>query len=348
MTESNAAQVDARRTLMQWVFGTLATQVVGMAARMDLADAIGDNGANVDDLARVYDIRRERMNQLIRAFASLGMCVERSPGRFALTDTGALLRKDNPSSQHDLVQLMTDPVIQEVWLQLESSIRTGRTAFDEVVGMPVFKYLASKPELSALFNSAMSQRIQGDGVAETLPEKYDFSRFSKVVDVGGGDGTLLTAILKHYPHLNGVVFETAEGATQAVDTVKATGLSERCTVTVGDFFDAVPADADLYLLKSVVHNWDDERATILLRRCRAALPMHGRLLIVEPILPDTVRVDAPENPYLTDLHMLVVLGGKERTRTDFEQLCTQSGFTVTMLSQLTPPVDFCLIEAVPA
>jgi SAM-dependent methyltransferase len=348
MTESNAVRFDARRTLMQLVFGTMATQVLGMATRMDLADAIGDNGSNIDDLAKMYDIRRERINRLVRAFASLGMCVERSPGRFALTDTGSLLRKDNPGSLHDFVQLMTEPVIQEAWLHTESSIRTGRTAFDEVFGMPVFKYFADKPELSALFNSAMSQRTQAEGVATTLSEKYDFSRFSTVVDVGGGDGTLLTAILKCYPHLHGVVFDTVEGVAQAADTVKAAGLSERCTVTAGDVFDSLPVGADLYLLKSVIHMWDDDRAATILERCRAVLPPHGRLLIIEPILPETVYVDASENLYLTDLHMLGVVGGKERTRTDFEQLCTRSGFTVSMSFRLAPQVDFCLIDAAPA
>nr|BFF04721.1 hypothetical protein GCM10020241_63960 [Streptoalloteichus tenebrarius] len=220
MTEQSAAQIEARRTIMRTLFGTMVTQAVGVAARWELADAIGDGEAAAADLARVYDIPEERLNRLLRVLACLGLCVERTPGRYALTEAGYLLRKDNPNSLLDLTRLLTHQTMQEAWLHLETSMRTGRPAFDDVFGTPVFTYLGERPELSALFNSAMSQRTKGDGVAATLPQRYDFGRFSRVTDVGGGDGTLLTTILKHHPSLRGVVFDTPEGVAQASKTVE--------------------------------------------------------------------------------------------------------------------------------
>ncbi|MEU6151816.1 methyltransferase [Actinosynnema sp. NPDC047251] len=168
--------------------------------------------------------------------------------------------------------------------------------------------------------------------------------------MGGGDGTLLTSVLSHCPTLEGVVFDTAEGVAQAAGTLDAAGLTSRCKVVAGDFFDSVPAGSDLHLIKSVMHDWDDDRAAAILTRCREALPEHGRLLIIEPILPDTVDPagDAREDPYLSDLNMMVLVGGKERTRADFERLCDRAGFAVTGVVELPPHVDFSVIEAKPA
>ncbi|MQA12068.1 MAG: methyltransferase [Pseudonocardiaceae bacterium] len=346
MTESSTVQADAHRTLMQWLWGAMATQVVSVAVRLELADAIGNDGADIDDLAKTSDIPAQRLIRLLRALVGLGLCTEARPGRFTLTPAGSLLRKQNPGSLHDYARLVAEPIVQESWARLEFSMRTGRIAFEEAFGMPAFEYLANDPELSALFNSAMSQGTRE--AAAVLPEHYDFSQFTTVTDVGGGDGTLLTAILKRHPDLQGVVFDTAEGAAPAAETVRAAGLSGRCTVATGDFCDAVPAGADLYLLKSVLHNWDDDRAATILGNCRAAMPTHGRLLIIDPVLPDTADSTIPaENPYLIDLDMLVLVGGKERTRADFEQLCTRAGFTIADVTALPPQNGLSVIEAAP-
>ncbi|MEU4805828.1 methyltransferase [Actinosynnema sp. NPDC023587] len=350
MTESSATRIDARRTLMNALFGTMITQVVGVTARLGLADAIGNDGRSADDLAEQFDIDPERLNRLLRALACLGLCTEPKQGTFLLTEAGALLREDNPQSLLSLARLLTDKSMQDAWLHLETGIRTGRPAFTEVFGVPVFEYMADRPELSAVFNAAMSQRTKGDGVATALPEHYDFTTFASVTDVGGGDGTLLASVLEHHPALRGVVFDTPEGVAQAARTLDAAGLAGRCEVVAGDFFDSVPSGSDLHLIKSVMHNWDDDQAVRILTRCREALPDHGRLLIVEPVLPDTVdpNGDAREDPYLSDLNMLVLVGGKERTQADFEKLCARAGFEVTRVVELPPHVDFSAIEAKPA
>jgi hypothetical protein len=158
---------------------------------------------------------------------------------------------------------------------------------------------------------------------------------------------LLTAVLAHHPHLRGTVFDTADGAAQAPDTIRAAALSERCDVAHGDFFHAVRSGADLYVLKSIVHDWSDEEASRILRNCRSAIASHGRLLLIEPVLPELVPQNARAGIYLSDLNMLVNIGGRERTRAEFDELCDRSGFAVTRVQPLPEHVGFYTIEAAP-
>ncbi|MEV4738613.1 methyltransferase [Streptomyces sp. NPDC049555] len=355
MTESASAGLgtpdagtdDGRRAIMQWVFGARATETVALAVRLGLPDAIGDGTARAEDLGRRHGFPPRQMTRLLRALASLGLCTEPSPGTFALAPAGALLRKDHPDSLYDFARFHTAPQTLQPWTRLESSLRSGRTAFEEHFGVPLYQYLAGEPELSAVFNAAMSQETHR--TAQTLPGAYDFGRFRTVMDVGGGDGTLLAAILGHHPALEGVLFETVEGAAQAADTFKTAGLDGRATVATGDFLASLPQGADLFLIKSVLHNWDDEHATTILRNCRAAMPAHGRVLIVEVVLPEKAAPDdaAELDPYLKDLQMQVLVGGRERTRTDFDQLCAAAGLTVTDVVPLPPHIGFSLVEAAP-
>ncbi|KNB53318.1 methyltransferase [Streptomyces caatingaensis] len=350
MAHRSPEQHEARRLLMQWIFGSRATEVLVTALRLNLPGLLGDGEADVADLARSCDVPAAQLNRLMRALASLGLCTEPAPGRYALTEAGALLRDEHPESLGDFARFHTSPVALEPWSRLESSLRTGRTAFDEHFGVPLYAYFADKPELTATFNSAMSQ--ESNKVAAELPVSYDFGRYGTVMDVGGGDGTLLTSILRRHEGVRGVVFESAEGAAQAAGTVKAAGLEGRCSVATGDFFRSVPAGADLYVIKSVIHNWDDERAATILRNCREAMPEHGRLIVVDVVLPETVPAassDAPEiNPYIKDLQMQILVSGKERTRADFESLCATAGLRVTDVLPLPAYTGFSIVEAVRA
>ncbi|MDA3648911.1 methyltransferase [Saccharopolyspora indica] len=345
------AEADARRTVTAAIFGTLATQAIGAAARLDLADRIGDTEASTDELASACDVPAGQLKRLLRALASLGLCAERSPGRFALTEAGALLRRGAPGTLLNFAKLMTYQDFQRNWLNLEKSLRTGRPAFDAEFGQSVYDYMSGKPELAALFHAAM-RKSGHDEVAAAISAAYDFGRFGTVVDVGGGDGSLLAAFLDRHPHLTGTVFDTEAGVARARETIAAAGLEERCRGVAGDFFTEVPKGADLYFIKNVVLNWDDERALQILRRCREAIPDHGRLLIAEPVLPDTANADtlnheATENPYLTDLHMLVTVGGQERTQAEYTALCARAGLRVTEVVPLAREMNMALVEAVP-
>ncbi|WP_020666267.1 methyltransferase [Amycolatopsis nigrescens] len=347
MTQKSAATEDAQRTLLRLLSGAMASQVVGVAAKLEVADRLGSDPVAAGDIADRCGLAPQGMLRLLRALASLGLCAEPAPGRFTLTPVGALLRKGNPDSLHDLARLGIDPMTLRSVGELEFSLQTGRPAFDELHGKPVFTHIGEHPELSEMFNAAMSNGTRATAAA--LPEHYDFTRFTKVADIGGGDGTLLSAILGRHPQLTGVVFDNADGAAQAEGTIRAAGLSARCEVVTGDFFEAVPGGADLYLIKSVLHDWEDDRAVTILGNCRAVLPSNGRVLIVEPLLPDTVAAETPaQNPYLGDLTMLVLAGGQERTRADFDRLCERSGLTITGTTPLPPHPGLSLIEAVPA
>lgn len=346
------AESDARRTVISAIFGTLATQAIGAAARLDLAERIGDTDAGAAELAAACGLPAEQLIRLLRTLASLGLCAERASGRFALTEAGALLRRDHPASLLDFVKLMTHKVFQRNWLNVDDSLRTGLPAFDAEHGRPVYDYLSGQPELAALFHAAMSRRTQPPEMAEAISAVYDFSRFGTVTDVGGGDGTLLAALLARHPRLSGTVFETEAGVARARETIAVSGLDGRCRAVAGDFFTEVPEGADLYFIKNVVLNWNDEPAVTILRRCREAMPGHGRLLIAEPVLPglanaDTLNRAAVENPYLTDLHMLVTLGGRERTGAEYTALLARAGLRVTAITPLAAEINASLIDAVP-
>ncbi|WP_020673543.1 methyltransferase [Amycolatopsis nigrescens] len=341
MTESSTAS----GTLMRWLSGSVATRVMGVVSRMNLADAIGD-GVDLDDLAAAYEIPPERMIRLLRALVDLDLCVPSGQDRFALTELGSLLRKESPGSMADLVRLYTDQATHEVWMNLEAGLRSSRAAFDEVFGMRFFEYLRKEPELSEVYNAAMGQLTRG--VAAALPEHYDFGGAGTVTDIGGGDGTLLAAVLERHPGLSGTVFDRAEVAAQAADTLRAAGVLDRCTIATGDFFQAVPAGAELYLIKSILHDWDDDSAATILRRCREAMSARSRLLIIEQVLPEIGNPGAPGDPDLADLTMLVIYGGKERTRAEFDQLCLRAGLIVTDVVPLTGQRGVCVIETAPA
>ncbi len=239
--------------------------------------------------------------------------------------------------------MFTDPALVRAWEHLDDSVRTGEVAFDTVFGTDFFSHLGRHPELSAEFNAAMSQAVAG--TAAVLPHAFDFGRFRHVTDVGGGEGTLLAGVLAAHPHLTGAVFDTAEGLARAPETIERHGLGGRCAPVAGDFFRSVPEGSDLYLVKSVLHDWPDERTVTILRHCRAVLPPGGTVLIVEPVLPETVRAGSA-GTYLSDLNMLVNLGGRERTREEFAELCRSAGLALTSVTPLAEAAPYSLIEAV--
>lgn len=328
---------DDRVKLMQLVFGNMAAQAVGAAARLGVADQL-DEARTAAEVATACAADEASMRRLLRAMAALDLCVEEPADTFALTPSGALLRRDRPGSAHAVATMFTDETMIGPWHRLDESVRTGRTVFGDVFGTDFFAHLKARPELSATFNAAMSQGTLR--TAAVLPASYPFDRFTTLVDVGGGDGTLLAAILDAHPALRGVLYDTEEGLAQARP-------HERITPVTGDFFAEVPAGADLYLLKSVLHDWPDDRCAEILSHCRRVIPPDGRLLIVEPVLPETVDGTIPPVMYLSDLNMLVNLGGRERTRSDFENLCRRAGFEVTAVTPLPPPAGFSVVEAAP-
>ncbi|UVS79545.1 methyltransferase [Actinokineospora sp. UTMC 2448] len=339
--EAGRATADHLR-LMTLMYGTIAAQVVGISARLGLADRLGDAERASAEVAAAVDAHPDATTRLLRALAALDLVAETGPDRYRLTETGALLRSDRPDSLHTAVLLLTDPAMLATWARPDAAVRTGLPVFERVHGADFFTHVGADPRLSERFNAMMRQMTLP--VARALPGAYDFSRFHTVADIGGGDGTVLAEILRANPTLRGVLFDRAEGLAQAATTLDAAGVGDRCGTVAGDFFVSVPGGADGYLLKSVLHDWDDARCATLLGHCRAVIPDGGRLLIVETVLPD--RIDpADPTPYLSDITMLVNTGGRERGRGEFAALCARSGFAVVATHPLLGP--YSLIEAVP-
>ncbi|WP_280402916.1 methyltransferase [Nocardia carnea] len=334
----------AHQRLMNMMFGTICSQVVGTAARLGLADHLGDGELGYPELAERTGTHPGALARLLRALAALEIVVETRPGTFRLGEAGMPLRTDRPDSQAAAVLLFTDPALLDSWKLTEEAVRTGQPTFAGLYGTDFFGYLATKPELSARFNATMRQVSLP--IAQLIPVSYDFTRYPTVVDIGGGDGTLLAQILRGARTVRGVVFDSPSGVAEAATTLAAAGVADRCRIEAGDFFSAVPEGGDIYVLKNILHDWDDERCHVILERCHQAMPAGGRLLIVESVLPDVVDTADPA-PYLTDISMLVNMGGQERTRTEYEQLCRRAGFTVTGVHPTVLPTSYSLLEATP-
>ena len=233
------------------------------------------------------------------------------------------------------------------WGELRHSIQTGAPAFRQVFGMDAFDYLTAHPQQAAVFNEAMAETTRQ--VAKAVVAGHDFAPFSTIVDVGGGNGTLIAGILNTAPKLRGIVFDSPSGSAEASRQLEARGLAERCEVIAGDIFRSVPRGADAYILKSIIHVWDDERNVTILKNCREAISTDGSLLLIERVMP--VRIDASAGHQrwtIADMHMLVMLGGRERTEDEFQALFAAANFKLRRTLLLPGATGFSLIEGIPA
>jgi hypothetical protein len=315
-------------------------RAVYAAAQLELADHITHGHCTSGELARRTGTHPASLRRLLRALVSCGLFTEGEPERFALTSTGAALRTGAPGAARATILTIAGDWQWKAWDAFLYSLQTGEPAMRRAFGCNLFDYLAANPEASANFNEAMVGIHGSDGAA--LLEGYDFSSFGTVVDLGGGTGTLLTTILQSNVRSHGILFDLPETQSQARRLVEACGLTERCDVVAGDFFKEVPGNHDVYILAHVLHDWTDAQALPLLRNCRKAAPPHGRLLIVESVLADG---DTPHPAKLSDLLMLTVTGGIERTADEFSALLAQAGFTINNLIGVSNQQH--IIEAVP-
>ncbi|RJQ75673.1 methyltransferase [Pseudonocardiaceae bacterium YIM PH 21723] len=324
--------ITAQQTLLHALNGFARTHVLAAAIRLGLPEAMGAE-APVEQLGRDLGISPDRLSRLLRALVQLDICTEPRPGVYAPTEAGALLRADHPASLHAMAELIIGPLTQRPWTRLEHTIRTGSCGFEEEFGEPVFEYFAARPEATELYNTAMGESTRD--VAAALLDAYDFDGIGQVADIGGGNGTLLAAILRGVPRLTGVLFDTVHGTAQAAGVLA--DVRDRCAIRHGDFFESVPTGADLYLLKNILHDWDDDRAEAILRGIAAALPAHGRLLLVEQVITG-------RDPFFADLTMLVLYGGRERTAADLALLCERAGLTLTSTLPLPTTLGFSVLE----
>jgi hypothetical protein len=339
-TKLTKADDDPGRMLHQLINGYRISQTIHVAAWLRIADQLADGPRSSDDLAVTTGTNPSALYRLLRALAAAHIFRESEGRRFSLTPMALYLQAAVPGSRQAWATFIGRPVAWEAWGQLLHSVRTGDTAIHHAHGTDVWGYRASHPEEGAIFDLAM-----GEGslrAADTILAIYDFAQFQKVVDVGGADATFLSRVLMAHPHLSGVLFDRPHVVAKAPQVLEAAGVASRCEVTSGSFFDRVPSGADAYILKLVLHDWADEPAVAILRRCRQAMTKSGRLLVIE-------RVLGPPNEVLegklSDLNMLISAGGQERTEHEFAALLELAGFEVR--SVLPTTGELALLEAAP-
>jgi SAM-dependent methyltransferase len=316
------------------------TQAVAAAARLGIADRLASGPKSPDDVASLVGANAGAMRRLMRALASVGVLAPADGGRYGLTPVGERLRSDRPDTFRDMFIAETDQVHWQSWGHMAEAVRTGAPRPQAVFGAPAFDYYAKNPAEGEQFGRAMQNvsRFVARGVLET----YDFSAARTVLDVGGGNGSMVLAILARYPKLSGIVFDLPYIEGLATESIRAAGAADRCRFEAGDFFERVPSGADLHVLKFILHDWNDEESIRLLKSCRAAIAPDGRVLIIETLVPEEIR---PDFVHLMDLNMLVMTGGLERTAREYGTLLERSGFRVTRV--LPTPGPFSLVEAKP-
>jgi hypothetical protein len=309
--------------IAQLITGYWVSQAVYVAAKLGLADRLRDGPRTADELARETATHPRSLYRLLRALASVGVFVLDNEHRFGLTPLSDCLRSDVPGSQRAMA-VMAGEEHYAAYGQLLCSVQTGRTAFDKVYGEPVFEFLAKHPEQAELFDRAMVS-VHGRETGAML-DAYDLSGIGVLADVGGGNGSVLTAVLRKYPAMRGILFDLPGVAERARANIGAAGLAERCQVVGGSFFEAVPGGADAYLMRHIIHDWDDERSTRIVRNVHRAMAEGGRLLVVESVIP---AGNEPAFAKLLDLTMLVIPGGQERTKEEYEALFRAGGFRLS-------------------
>lgn len=332
--------------LYQMSIGHYVSRALHVAAKLRVADRLASGPRSADELARELELSAPALRRVLRLLASAAVFAEGEDGRFELTPVGAALRSDVPGSSRASVMLFAGPFLQDLWKDLEFCVRTGSPSFRrENPDADPFDSIAKDPEAAAIFDEAMA--TFAPQTAAAVAAAYDFSSFEKLADVGGGNGALLVGILKANPKLRGMVFDQPHVAARAREHVAAAGIADRCEVVAGSFFDRVPPGADAYLLKHVIHDWDDAKASAILKACRAAMPAEGRLLIVEGVYPERIDGSLPSRgAAANDVNMLVCTGGRQRSEEEFRALFDASGFILTRIvaTQGGPAV----IEGVPA
>lgn len=306
--------------LTQLLDGFRVTQAIHAAVDLGIPDLLGDGERTADDLAEASGADPSALYRLLRALASLGILYEAPGERFSLTPLGTPLRGDVPGSLRGWVRLTGREYVWRSWGNLTNAIRTGQNSFRMLHGRNVFEWRAEHPEESAIFDEAMMSLTASSNAA--LLEAYDFGRFGTIADVGGGNGTLLASILEAHPGIRGILFDQAHVVSGAEPVLRAAGVLDRCEVVAGSFFQAVPEGADAYVLKSIIHDWEDEESVAILSACRRAMSPRSLVLLVERDLGAPNENSAAK---LSDLNMLVMPGGRERSYEEYADLFEQAG-----------------------
>jgi O-methyltransferase domain/Dimerisation domain len=315
------------------------SQALHAAASLGIADRLASGPKNASQLAGETESDPSSLYRLLRALASVGVFEESEDGQFRLTAVGDRLRSDVLGSMLAWVLLLNGPWMRRAWEDLLYSVRTGRPSFDEAHGQPAWDYYEAHPEASELFDRAMTSTaaIKRDAVVAG----YGFEGIQVLVDVGGGHGSILAAVLAAHPKMRGVLFDLPRVVRGAGVHFQSVGVVDRWERVAGSFFDSVPVGGDAYLLATVIHDWDDEPATAILKTCHRAMTPGAKLLLLEQVIPPG---NEPNPGKFDDLNMLVMHAGRERTASEFRALLESAGFALTRI--LPTPSQWSVVESV--
>jgi hypothetical protein len=329
----------ARQQLAGMIGGYYLTQAIYVTAALGLADRLRDGPRHAEQLAQTTGTQARALHRLLRTLAGFGIFAEDVAGRFRLTELAELLRGDVPGSLR-AEALSIGETHYAAFGELLRSMETGRPGFDKAFGMPLFDYFAVHPEAAQTFDAALAGlRLQATAA---MLDGYDFSEVTKLVDVGGGTGSLLATVLARYPSMKGTLFDLPHVVERASDHFRAAGVGDRSALVGGDFFASVPAGGDVYLLRHILHDWDDHRALRILANCRRVMNRRGKLLLVESVIQPGNELSLGK---ILDLVMLVVTGGMERTEQEYRELLEAAGFHLTRVAPTAAGIH--ILEAAP-
>jgi O-methyltransferase domain/Dimerisation domain len=337
---ARAKEISQAMLLMNLVSGKYVSQAISVAAELGVADVLGNGFKSAAEIAEAVNASEDGVYRLLRALASVGLFTASGKRKFKLTPLGKLLRRDSVETVRGFSCLMGHNTAWLPWGELRHSIRTGKPAFDHVFGAPIFEYLGKTPEASAVFDGAMTSLSTFESTA--VVNAYNFSGIGTIVDVAGGRGYLIAAILKANRKARGILFDLPHVTSGAAELLRERGVADRCEIVSGDFFTSVPNGADAYVMKHIIHDWDDERAGQILRTCHRAMPSGAKLLLVDVVIPTGNGLRYGK---LLDLEMLVMTPrGRERTGEEFRDLLKQCGLRLARV--ITTATYLSVVEAV--
>lgn len=332
------AEGSAEREVLRLMTGPWVSRAVATAIELGLLDRLAEGSADTATLAADLDLHPDRLGRLLRLLASVGV-LERDGEAYRPTEVGDVLRRGHPSGMADLALLYDSDMFTAAWTRLADTVRTGVTAFEVAHGTDVFAHLVRNPEDAARYTAGIAA---GGRFSTVIPDVHDFTGARRIVDLGGGDGSLLAAVLERAPEAHGVLVERPPALAAAELRLGPLVDAGRCELVEGDFLRSVPRGADVYLLSRILHNWSDQDACTVLCHCREAMSPDGRVLIAERVLPDE---DPPWLSTFLDAHMMVMTTGAERTEGEYEKLLRSAGLTTHHILDL--PLEMRLLVAGP-
>lgn len=329
--QPNQRQTEPNWTLYGLITGHYLSRAVYVAAKLGIADLLKDGPRNSADLAAATRSQGASLQRLMRLLASAGVFAENEAGCFRLTPMGECLRSDAAGSLRAQAMLFGGPYQLRAWSRLLDIVQTGNPPSSHAL----FPFLAKHPEEAVIFNAAMAAKTEA--IIGAFVAAYDCSRFSIIVELGAGYGSLLRAILKRNLGQRGVLFDLPAVADRAGEYVRSDGLADRCEVMCGDFFGVLPRDGDAYILKNVIHDWDDGQSTAILRNVAQSMTAHGTVVLVEMVVPPQSDDPWSEVIAASDLNMLVNTGGQERSEAEFQRLFEAAGLELTRVVPTNTP-----------